>query len=55
MIEEKEWKWYGNAGHFIGSNSCRFHLCTEIGDFLVSTVGDYFPFTSSEIIKEFRV
>lgn len=38
-IPKSEWRWYGNAGHFICANDCRFHLCTEIGDFLVSTVG----------------
>lgn len=35
--------WYGNAGHLCVSNYCRFHLCTEVGDYLVSTVGEYYP------------
>ena len=43
MIEEKEWKWYGHPGHFICAFDCRFHLCTEIGEYLVSTVGEYLP------------
>lgn len=38
-IPESEWRWFGNAGHFIGGNSCRFHLCTQVGNYLVSTVG----------------
>lgn len=38
-----EWRWYGNAGHFICSSDCRFHLTTEVGRFLVSTVGQYLP------------
>ena len=37
-----EWEWFGNAGHFICSNRCRFHLCTKVGKYLVSTVGELF-------------
>lgn len=37
------WKWYGNAGHLIVGNHCRFHLTTEIGPWLVSTVGEWIP------------
>ena len=36
-----DWQWFGNAGHFVGSSKCRFHLCTRVGDVLVSTVGQY--------------
>ena len=36
-----QWEWYGNAGHFICGRWCRFHLCTKIGPFVVSTVGEY--------------
>jgi len=43
IIEEKDWKWFGNAGHFICGKWCRFHLCTQVGDYLVSTVGEYVP------------
>jgi hypothetical protein len=43
MIPRSSWKWYGNAGHLVVSEKCRFHLATTIGDLLVSTVGDYFP------------
>ena len=39
----KNWKWFGNAGHFIAWRSCRFHLCTLVGKHIVSTVGDYHP------------
>jgi hypothetical protein len=42
-IPESEWRWFGNAGHFICGHYCRFHLCTLIGNFLVSTVGQYLP------------
>jgi len=43
LASEAGWKWYGYGGHFIGSKSCAFHLATRIGNFLVSTVGDYRP------------
>lgn len=43
MIPESEWRWFGSAGHFICGDDCRFHLCTLIGDVLVSTVGEYLP------------
>lgn len=38
-----DWKWFGQAGHFIAANSCRFHLHTHVGRYCVSTVGDYHP------------
>ncbi|SRR5579883_1678080 len=40
-IPVEEWKWFGNAGHFICSRWYRFHLCTQVGDYLISTVGEY--------------
>ncbi len=43
MLDQSQWKWYGHAGHFICSRWCRFHLCTEVGNFLISTVGEYWP------------
>ena len=40
-----QWKWYGHPLHFICSYDCHFHLATELpSGYLVSTVGDYFPF-----------
>ena len=40
-IPVEEWKWFGNPGHFICAQWCRFHLCTQVGKYLVSTVGEY--------------
>lgn len=40
-VPRSQWKWFGDAGHFICGRWCRFHLCTEIGKYLVSTVGAY--------------
>jgi hypothetical protein len=42
-VPKSKWKWFGNAGHFICSRDCQFHLTTEVGEYLISTVGQYFP------------
>jgi hypothetical protein len=42
-VPREQWYWSGYAGHFCGSAKCAFHLCTRIGDALISTVGDYRP------------
>lgn len=42
-IQPSDWQWFGHAGHFICAQWCRFHLCTKVGDYLVSTVGEYVP------------
>lgn len=42
-VPNAEWYWSGYAGHFCGSAYCAFHLCTRVGNILVSTVGDYRP------------
>lgn len=39
MIKRADWKWYGQATHFICANECRFHMATRVGALLVSTVG----------------
>ena len=43
MINESEWVWYGYAGHLCVGRRCAYHLCTRIGNRLVSTVGHYLP------------
>ena len=43
MTPKNEWVWYGFAGHLSVSKRCAYHLCTRIGDRLVSTVGAFFP------------
>lgn len=42
-IKEQDWKWFGAAGHFICSDWCRFHMATLVGNYIVSTVGEYIP------------
>ena len=41
MIPKADWKWYGNAAHFICGQWCRFHLATKVGRVVVSTIGEY--------------
>lgn len=42
IIPRSAWEWFGYPGHFIAADSCRFRLCTKVGRYLISTVGDYF-------------
>ena len=41
MITKADWLWQGHAGHFICADRCAFHMATTVGEFLVSTVGEY--------------
>jgi hypothetical protein len=41
MIDKKDWKWFGTAGHFICGQWCRFHMATQVGKYFISTVGQY--------------
>lgn len=43
MIPKEKWEWFGLSGHFILGHKCQFHLCTKVGRYLVSTVGQYLP------------
>lgn len=49
MESAEGWKWYGYAGHLCVSRRCAYHLCTRIGDYLISTVGAYYPFGSDKM------
>lgn len=37
----ESWVWDGHAAHLIVGSSCQFHLATRVGDYIVSTVGEY--------------
>ena len=41
--DSQRWQWFGSAAHFICGRWCRFHLATQVGEYLVSTVGEYVP------------
>jgi hypothetical protein len=40
-IPVHNWKWFGSAAHFICGRWCRFHLATQVGRYLISTVGEF--------------
>lgn len=42
-VPRSEWKWYGYAGHLSVASKCAYRLCTRVGGYLISTVGDYRP------------
>lgn len=48
-IPESEWVWYGFAGHFVCADRCGYHLCTRVGNYLISTIGHYVPHGSDRI------
>lgn len=39
MLTKQDWKWFGHAGHYILADRCQFHLTTQVGKYLVSTIG----------------
>lgn len=43
MIPAERWKWFGMPGHLIVGDRCVHHLCTQIGGYLISTIGEYRP------------
>lgn len=47
-LSPSKWVWCGYAGHFIAASSCLMHLHTRVGDYRISTVGDYRPRDSGE-------
>lgn len=51
MIRPENWKWFGHAGHLIVARHCQFHLTTQVGNYLISTVGEYWPERSSREIN----
>ena len=54
MIPQTKWQWFGYAGHFIAADSCHFRLCTQVGKYLISTVGEYFRENKREMIGSNR-
>lgn len=49
MVERKPWIWMPHPAHYICARYCRFILSTCVGDFIVSTVGEYVP---SDAVRE---
>lgn len=51
-IPKSEWEWFGYPGHFICAQWCQFRLCTKVGEYLISTVGDYHSPIRGEQVSE---
>jgi len=51
MIPQEEWKWFGYPGHLCISNRCGFHMCTRVGNYLISTIGHCFDKEDKELIS----
>ena len=43
MSTPDQWTWLPHAAHLCVGNYCRFHIATEVGGYIVSTVGEYVP------------
>jgi hypothetical protein len=50
-IERKDWIWWGQAAHLIVAHECRFHLATQVGIVVVSTVGAWKQDQMNEAMK----
>ena len=54
MVEELEnqsgWVWLPHPAHLCIANSCRFRLATKVGNYIVSTVGEWYKNNSYEKI-----
>lgn len=42
-MKKSNWIWMPHAGHLIVGHKCRFKLNTYVGDYVVSTVGEWVP------------
>lgn len=42
-MKKSDWNWMPHPAHFICSKDCKFFLATEVGGYVVSTVGEYYP------------
>lgn len=40
---KEKWVWMAHPAHFICARDCRFFLATKVGNYIVSTVGEYLP------------
>jgi hypothetical protein len=52
MISQSEWKWFGFPMHLCVARECVFHLATQVGQYVISTVGDYYPLINGRRVRE---
>ena len=50
ILTKADWVYMPHAGHLIVARECRFHLNTYVGDYIVSTVGEWWPSRASREI-----
>ena len=50
LMDKNKWIWMGHAGHLCVGEQCRFHLNTFVGKYIVSTVGEYFPYDKEKMV-----
>lgn len=43
MITQDKWVWMPHPAHFICSQYCQYVLATKVGNYIISTVGEYWP------------
>lgn len=54
-MKKDKWIWMPHAGHLIVGHQCQFKLNTYVGEYIVSTVGEYMPDSAvREILAESR-
>lgn len=42
-MKKEDWIWMPHPGHFCAASSCNFRMNTYVGEYIVSTVGEYVP------------
>ena len=42
-IVVEHWQWSGYPAHLCVSTRCYWWLCTRVGDWIISSIGDYRP------------
>jgi hypothetical protein len=51
-MNREDWIWMAHPGHYRWADFCRFRLCTYVGNYIVSSVGEYLPnFTEDNLDK----
>lgn len=50
-MNKAEWVWMPHAAHLIVGQDCRFHLATKVGDYVISTVGEWRPDGSDKFME----
>ena len=58
MIPASDWKWFGSPLHFCCADRCLWHLGTQVGEYVISSVGFMRPMpikTESDLRRAERI